>query len=186
MLEGEQETPKAESERAGAEAQQPTLSPGYYVQAETALEGPLSGDEVKQLAECQSLWWTDGLHSYGPFTADQVRGSQVPNSTEPGDGSQEHAQASYSEATRAALEPDEQHLAELAQQAGTSLQDLVQFCYSSSHAPREEDTDDKPAGQTKAVEEASSESRGPGRGWRKLSKIKKQRKEKQRTAWLFS
>ena len=186
MLEGEQETPKAGTERAGANAQQPALSPGYYAQAETALKGPLSELEVKQLAECQLLWWTDGLHSYGPFTAGQVRGSQVSNSTEAGDDSQEPAQASYSEAARAALEPDEQHLAELARQAGTSLQDLVQFCYSSSHAPREEDTDDRPADQTEAVEEASSEPRGPGRGWRKLSKIKKQRKEKQRTAWLFS
>ena len=152
-------------------------TPGYYVKTEAALLGPLSVEDLSQHADSE-LWWTDGVHSYGPYP-----GSEILQSV------QRTQQASYSEAVRPALGPDEQHLAALAQEAGTTLHDLVKFCYSSADAPCEPHSTEG-GGQLDCKPEdtgsAEAEAREPCRGWRKLSKIKKQRKQKQRTAWLFS
>ena len=161
-----------------------TLSTGYYVEAAGALSGPLSDSDLRHHAESgasTALWWTDGLSSYGPYT-----GGQVVASLQLGQSCEGQEQSSYSEAVRAALQPDEQHLAELAQQAGTSLSEVVQFCYSSARAPRETAPEETAEQTEEQTEEASPETRQPCRGWRKLSKFKKERKAKQRKAWLYS
>lgn len=94
---------------------------------------------------------------------------------------------SYSEAALAALpEHDEtRQLAQLAVARGTTLQEVVAFCHCASQSSQP-DLEQQGAHEVGPTKSQSSPPKGPPLNWKRAKKLRKLRKEKQRTAWLYS
>ena len=161
----------------------PAFPAGFYTQQASSTQpvGPLSLEQAlqQQPDSAGDLWYCDGQHTWGPYTREQLAAYQ------------DTERPSLTQAVHGFLDPEEQQLSSLAQSLGTSLRDVVAFCHSSSRAPADqpqqpvEDQDfDADLPEQPAAESTKSGPRQPCRGWRKLAKRKRERKARQRTAWL--
>ena len=155
--------------------------PGWYTQQQQQpLVGPLSLEQALNsgLDDAAQWWWCD-THSYGPYTTQQLA-SQAASSRRQG----------YAAATAACLDPEEQRLSQLAKDAGTTLSDVVSFCRGASRyqeqLPATAVQEEGIVGQPEQEAATAEDIGGSCRGWRKLARLKKQRKAKKRTAWLLS
>ena len=163
---------------------------GWYHSPDGVAVGPLSQEQALQLDARAQLWFCDGQHSHGPYGGDQLAAYWHKCASEAADT----RQLTYAQATHGLLSHEEQHLSQLAQAAGTSLQDVVAFCHSSARlgaGQQPDEPEQQTAGdfgdgllpQHPGVTEGEAKQRC--RGWRKLARAKKARKARQRTEWLF-
>ena len=190
----------SESQPSGPQ-QNASLPPGYYyVDYQGTTQGPFS---VAQLASWKAelpaglqVWHTDGLVS-ACFTLESLLvATLAPANKGSRDSEAEHPlglrrseseeNLSYSEAALAALPEDDdaRQLARLAAERGTTLQELVRFCHNSSKAKDPEESDQPDVGPAEAPLE--EQHRYPPRNWRQAKKRKQLRKQRTRTAWLYS
>ena len=200
MPEGLADTASKDPASASQAGEAAAVRPGYYyIDVYEKTQGPFEASQLAawglagQLSPAMPIFFTDGFETQSfplrtLLSADPSQ-NQDGNSQPQARGADEDT-LTYSEVALAALPEDDEtrHLAKLAADSGTTLQDVVAFCHRASRAPgcgtKQESVESVEGGRADCDSDLTR--RRPPRNWKRLKKLKELKKEKQRTAWLFS